>query len=478
MPDRGFLPSGFSPDARVVFDGNMAEWLTRGQLAQSVAEFAGHLEFPQKALGFIFAFNNAESLIAYLAAIHAGHAVAMLNPELDPILKSRLIELFEPDFLIAPKPLEAIDGYQEVGSPYASQTVLRSAMPQRHPVHPDLALLLSTSGSTGSPKLARLSFHNLEFNARQVIRALRLTEHDRTMITAPIFNALAQSAIHSLLLSGGSFAITRARIVSGEFWETARRAECTGIGGTPFFYQTLDRLDLDSLHVPLLKNFLQTGGRFPEHLATKFHAIAQARGGSLHMMYGQSEAGPRMSDLGPAHLPEAWRSIGVALEGGRLWVQNDGRECAPMEEGEIYYQGPNVMMGYAFGPEDLAKGDQLGGILATGDVGYRDEHGLFYITGRKSRFAKVFGWRVSLDEVEELLAHAGTVAVIMQSERVVICAERPGEILQDAVDQLAARLHLHRSGFEIREIAAIPRLANGKVDYRLLTEGVQKASAR
>ena len=478
MPDDGFLVNGFSPDAPAVFDGNTAQWLTRRQLSRAVSDFAERLRFPQKAFGFIFAFNNAESLVAYLAAVHAGHAVAMLNPELDPVLRARLISLFQPDFIIEPKPHDAMNGYREVESPYTSQALLRSTTPHRHPVHPDLALLLSTSGSTGSPKLARLSFHNLEFNARQVIRALRLTDQDRTMITAPIFNALAQSAIHSLLLCGASFAITRARVVTSEFWDTARRAECNSIGGTPFFYQTLDRLDLDSLNVPLLKNFLQTGGRFPEHLASKFHAIAMARGGSLHMMYGQSEAGPRMSDLGPAHLPEAWRSIGVALEGGRLWVQNDGRECPPMEEGEIYYQGPNVMMGYAFGPDDLGKGDQVGGILATGDVGYRDQRGLFYITGRKSRFAKVFGWRVSLDEVEELLAHAGTVAAITESERVVICAERPGPALEGAVDQLAVRLRLHRSGFEIREVDAIPRLANGKVDYRSLAEGVHKASAR
>jgi acyl-CoA synthetase (AMP-forming)/AMP-acid ligase II len=478
MRDAGFLASSSSGDSPVVFDGNTGEWLTRAQLIGRVADFAEELQFSRKALGFIFAFNDAESLIAYLAAIQAGHAVAMLNPELDPVLKGRLISLFEPDFLIAPKPHETGPGYQEAEAPYASQLLLRSETPHRQAIHPDLSLLLSTSGSTGSPKLVRLSFHNLEFNARQVIQALRLTGQDRTMITGPIFNALAQSAIHTMLLCGGSFALTRARVVSREFWDTVRQSECNAIGGTPFFYQTLDRLDLNSMNVPSLRNFLQTGGHFPGHLARKFHAISQARGGELNMMYGQSEATARISGLKPEFLPEAWRSIGVALSGGRLWVENDGRECAPMEEGELFYRGANVMMGYAFGPDDLAKDDQLGGTLATGDLGYRDARGLFYITGRKSRFAKVYGWRVSLDEVEELLAHAATVAAISETDRVVICAERPVTVLADAVDELAGRLQLHRSGFEIREIDAIPRLANGKVDYRSLTQEAPKASPR
>jgi acyl-CoA synthetase (AMP-forming)/AMP-acid ligase II len=477
MTETGFLKgSGHNPDARTVFDGNTGEWFTRAQLTRRVAEFAGRLQFPRKALGFLFAFNDSESLIAYLAAIHTGHAVAMLNPELDEVLSARLIALFQPDFIVAPKSHAPATTYREAESPHSGQLLLRSSAPIRHAIHPDVSLLISTSGSTGSPKLVRLSWRNLESNAWQINQALRNTDRDRTMITAPIFNGYGQSVIHTMLLAGGSFALTRARVVTREFWDAAREAECNTIGGTPFFYQTLERLDLDSLNVPLLKKFVQIGGRLPGHLAVKFHSLAQERGGELHLMYGQAEATARISGLPPNLLPEARGSVGFALPGGRLRVERGGCECVPMEEGELVYQGPNVMMGYATCPEDLAKGDELGGVVATGDLGYRDGRGLFYITGRKSRFVKLYGWRVSLDEVEELLSHAAPVAAVNQQDRLVIYAEHPGAMFADAVNQLAARLKLHPSGFEIREIDVIPRLANGKVDYRSLARTAPPAA--
>ena len=482
MIEAGFLKfAGQCPDSRAFFDGNAGEWFTRGQLTCRVTDFAGRLQFPRKALGFLFAFNDAESLIAYLAAIQAGHAVVMLNPELDEVFRANLISLFKPDFIIAPKshpPMSvwpANNAYHTVESPHPSELLMLSTAPNRYAVHSSLTLLISTSGSTGSPKLVRLSWDNLECNARQINEALHNTDEDRTMITAPIFNGYGQSVIHTMLLAGGSFALTRARVVTREFWDAARQAECNAIGGTPFFYQTLERLDLDSLNVPRLKKFVQIGGRLPGRLVRKFHTIAQDRGGELHLMYGQAEATARISGLPPNLLPDAFASVGFVLNGGRLWAERGVDKCAPMEEGELVYQGPNVMWGYATCPEDLSKGDELGGVLATGDLGYSDARGLFYITGRKSRFVKLHGWRVSLEEVEELLSHAAPVAAVNELDRLIIYAERPGAGFADAVQQLAGKLKLHPSGFEIREIETIPRLANGKVDYRSLTGAVHPA---
>jgi len=449
MPDAGFLKdAGHDPASPAVFDGNTGEWLTRGELTRRVKDAAARLAFPGKALVLLFAANDVESLVAYLAALQAGHAVAMLNPDLDDALRARLISIFQPDFIAAP-----------------GQALLRTDASNRCPIHPDLALLISTSGSTGSPKLVRLSWSNLESNARQIVQALRHTGQDRTMVTAPIFSAYGSSLLHTMLLAGGSFALTHARVVSREFWDVARQAECNVIGGTPFFYQTLDRLDVDWLNVPRIRKFLQAGGAMPEHLARKFHDIAQARGGELHLMYGQAEAAARISTLPPELLPDACASVGFALPGGELWI----------EAGELIYRGPNVMMGYATRREDLGKGDELGGVVATGDLGYRDHRGLFYITGRKSRFVKLYGWRVSLDEVEQLLAPA-TVAAVNHGDRLLLYAEQPGAAFSDAVDRLAGRLNLHRAGFEIRAIDALPRLANGKIDYQSLTRAVQAAT--
>jgi acyl-CoA synthetase (AMP-forming)/AMP-acid ligase II len=474
MPDAGFFrAASHAPHAQTVFDACTGSWLTFAQFSERVESFAAHLRFPRKALGFHFPWNDSPSLIAYVAAIEAGHAVVMLDPELDPEWKMKLIERFHPEFIIAPAshapdPAVVGGGGYTACEPQEGQVLLCAVSRHRYPIHPDLTLLISTSGSTGSPKLVRLSRRNLESNARQINDVVKNGDADRYMVSSPIFNGLGQSVIHSALLAGGSLVLSRSRIVSREYWDTVRDTKCNAIAGAPYFYQVLERLDLDSLNVPHLAKFVQSAGRLPEHLVRKFHFAARHRGGALHLMYGQAEGTARLTGLPPEWLPEACRSVGVALPGGRMWIERDGLECEPMEEGELIYEGPNVMMGYATCPEDLAEAGNPGERLATGDLGYRDERGLFYITGRKSRFVKLNGWRVSLDDIEELLSDRCSVAAVNEADRIIIYGEETNGTLEAAVYGLAERMRLHPSSFTVRGVDSLPRLANGKVDYRAL----------
>lgn len=458
----GFLRAcGQSGSARALLDAGTGEWFTYAQLRERAAAFAEALNLPEKAAGVLFARNDAESVIAYLALLEAGHAVVTLDAAMPPELQARLIARFQPRYIIHPvdRPCSNTGEYLAVPCPHAGQRILR-AREQTHAVHAELALLLSTSGSTGSPKLVRLAWRNLEANARMINRALGTSERDCAILTSPMFHGLGQSFLHTHLLAGGSVVVMRQRAVSAEFWKAARDAGCNTIGGTPYFYEMLDRLDLTGLNVPALKRFVQTGGRLPERLARKFDAAAKVRGGALHLMYGQAEATARISGLPPEYLPEAARSVGFPLEGGRLSVEG--------EDGELIFEGPNVMMGYAECAADLARGDELGGRVATGDLGYRDERGLFYITGRRSRFAKVFGWRVSLDDIEEMLSAHGPVAARERDGRIVIYAEREPGHMAEAVDALARTTRLHPAAFEVRQVASVPRLPNGKTDYTRL----------
>jgi long-chain acyl-CoA synthetase len=460
--------------SKVVLDAGTGRWFTRGEIADQVSATAESLRFQKKALGFLYPFNEVESLIAYLASLQAGHAIVMLDPEMDSGFKARLTDLFEPDFIIGPAGElgKGLRHYALEALPESQLDFRRSRDPHRHPIHPDLTLLISTSGSTGSAKLVRLTARNMEASATAISAELRHNDSECNILTAPIYNAYGQSVVHTALLSGGRFVLTQARLVSGEFWDTVRRAQCNCIGGTPYFYQVLDRLDLEWLDVPLLMKFIQTGGRLSEDLVRKFHQLISRRGGRLHIMYGQAEATARICGLPPEFLPDAARSVGRPLRGFRLWIESEeGRVCAPMEEGELTLEGPNVMMGYASQASDLGAGDQMGGRLSTGDLGYHDERGLFYITGRKARFAKVFGWRVSLDDVEELLTVSAPVAATSEGDRVVVYCEDHSLDMAPLLAKLAERLRIHPSGFAWRAIKEIPRLSNGKTDYRALTQG-------
>jgi acyl-CoA synthetase (AMP-forming)/AMP-acid ligase II len=479
LSDLTFLAEVHAPQTAAFFDGNTGVWHSRADLAASIHQFQESLPFRQKAFGLLFPFNDAISLTAYLGTVAAGHAVATLNPELDPALKRELIARYEPDFIIGPilagltnksdTPWIDEANYREHAQLGPEFALWISRTPHRHPIHPDLTLLISTSGSTGSPRLVRLAFRNMIANARQINTALNNSGRDCAMITTPIFNGYGQSVIHTNLLAGGRFALTRDRLVSQDFWSVVRAAGCTSIGGTPYFYQVLDRLDLESLNVPQLKKFVQTGGRFPEDQVRKLHPILTKRGAALHLMYGQAEAVARISGLPPEFLPDAARSIGFALSGGRLSIENDGHPCESGEQGELIYEGPNVMMGYATTPEDLARPDQLNGRLETGDLGHVDSRGLFYITGRKARFVKLFGWRVSLDDVEEMIGSADRpVAATGYQDRVLVFHEGTASGLNERLDSVAGRLNLHPAAFELRAVAAIPRLPNGKTDYRTL----------
>src|SRR5205085_377478 len=131
-----------------------------------------------------------------------------------------------------------------------------------------------------------------------------------------------------------------------------------------------------------------------------------AAGGRMFVMYGQTEAGPRMTTLPPGRLAAKLGSVGAAIPGGALASQTAGGETTqPQITGEVIYRGPNVMMGYAETAAELARGDDNGGRLATGDLGYLDADGDLWLTGRSKRIGKVFGVRVQLDDLERALAN-------------------------------------------------------------------------
>jgi long-chain acyl-CoA synthetase len=240
----------------------------------------------------------------------------------------------------------------------------------------------------------------------------------------------------------------------------------------PYSYELLRRTGWEKRELPTLRTMTQAGGRLAPERIKLFHDALGPRGARFVVMYGATEATARMSYVPPERLDEKLGSIGVPIPGGRLGVEADGQQIdAPGEVGELFYEGPNVMLGYAEAREDLALGDVQRGRLSTGDLGYRDEDGFFFVTGRLKRFTKVFGLRINLDEVERAARHAGPVAAVGRDEKgIVIFVEEGHQVDGDALrKELAARFKLNTRTFDIRALERLPTTAAGKIDYAALT---------
>jgi acyl-coenzyme A synthetase/AMP-(fatty) acid ligase len=197
-----------------------------------------------------------------------------------------------------------------------------------------------------------------------------------------------------------------------------------------------------------------------------------AVGGRLCVMYGQTEATARMTVLPAQRVADKPGSVGLPVPGGRLSVRVDGAEVTtPGVTGEVVYRGPNVMMGYAETAADLARGDELGGVLRTGDLGHLDAEGFLFVTGRLKRIGKVFGVRVNLDDVERSVARHGAVAAVAGEDRIHVFVEGADTAVAGSIRaELAGWLDTHSSGVDVRGLDRLPLLATGKIDYRALED--------
>lgn len=401
--------------------------------------------------------------------------MALLDPALPASTRDELIARYRPALVVGVARLDApIDpptGYlfsdvDALGPLWVNRETAAEA-------HPDLAVLLTTSGSTGSPKLVRLAGSALLANAESIAQALDLDEREVAPTTLPLFYSYGLSVLNSHLLRGATVLLERAGLVAREFWTAVDTHRATSLAAVPYQYEMLRRLRFDPAKHPSLRTLTQAGGRLRPELIADFQARMATVGGRLFVMYGQTEASPRMTTLPAEWLPEKIGSVGPAIPGGRLVVRTESGEetTEPGSTGEIIYRGPNVMMGYAQTAADLARGDELNGELATGDLGHLDGDGHLWITGRMARIGKIFGVRVDLDEVERLLTDRGPLAAVPGEDRILIFAEGADHDLCVTIrGELATRLGTHSSGLDVRGLDRLPLLATGKIDYRALTE--------
>lgn len=421
---------------------------TYAQLEQLVAARRDELGLPPRSLVVLGGERSIEYVVTYLALMSGGHV---------PILTAGRTDRLTAEYRPAATVHADAGGWS-----------VRRIDPAAPALHPDLALLLSTSGSTGSPKLVRLSTANLAANATAIATSLGLTATDRGITALPLHYCYGLSVLHSHLAVGAGLVIETASVVDPCFRRALAAHGVTSIPTVAHMLELLEVAGPEAVNVPSLRLITHAGGRLDPEVARRWIERGDAWGAEFVSMYGQTEATARMAYLPPALARRAPGTVGLAIPGGELRVDPIGElpEGVPAGTGEIVYRGPNVMMGYAERCADLARGAELDE-LRTGDLGHRDPvTGALTIVGRRARFVKPFGVRIDLDQVERELRHggfgpAGEIAVAGNDDGIVVAAAAGhADIARRHVVTLTG-LPDHRVGMAV----GVPRTAGGKPDY-------------
>lgn len=423
---------------------------------------------PRK-LTFCLCENTIGSFVGYVGFMTRNIPTVLLDGSKDIGVIISLIDHYKPQYVwCSTKRAGELDKGIRV-TEYEDYTLLKLD-DQQYEVHQDVLLCLTTSGTTGSPKLVKLTEENLRSNAESIAEYLKITEKERAITSLPMYYSFGMSVINSHLIKGATLLLTDKAVIQRDFLNFLRDGKATSIAGVPYTYEMLRRLRFLKMDLPELKTMIQAGGKLNANIVKEYVEAAQASGKEFIVMYGQTEAAPRMSYLPFDKALEKYASIGIAIPGGKLSVKdvNDQLITTPETDGELIYEGPNVCMGYAECIEDLAKGDENDGVLHTGDVARFDSDGYFYITGRMKRFVKVWGNRCNLDATEQLVKVITTnCACVGVDDKITVFVTEDG--LEEKIKSyLVDKTGLNIRAFDVKVVETIPTLPSGKLDYQTM----------
>lgn len=447
------------------------------ELKHLTDEIARHID--KRCLVFSLCENSAGSVVGYVSFINNGIVPVLLSASLDSELLDSLLKTYCPEYIWVPNSIR--DGFPNAIVQYSclDYSLIKTDYPKSFKLNDELALLLTTSGSTGSPKLVRQSYNNIRSNADSIVEYLELDSTERPITTLPMNYTYGLSIINSHLMVGATLLVTSKGIMQKEFWQFFKEQQATSFGGVPYTYEMLDRLRFYRMSLPSLRYMTQAGGKITETIHKKFAEYAKENGKKFVVMYGQCEATARMGYLPYNMALEKCGSMGIAIPGGKFSLIDTNGNIINKSDftGELVYEGANVTLGYAERGEDLALGDERRGILFTGDMAKRDDDGYYYIVGRKKRFLKIYGNRVNLDEIDRMIKGQFENIEVASSgidDHMYIFVTN-SDHSEDIRNYVAHMTKLNPSAFKMVVIDEIPKNDSGKVQYRELAKYYEDA---
>ena len=410
----------------------------------------------KKELVFAYLDNSIESISVFWSFMRGNYCIALLSPGITEHFKKELEQLYKPS-IIYDKTRNEILKYDVKSCKDVNYFYLKEDFVID--IHPQIKVLISTSGTTGSPKFVKLSEGNLLSNANSICEYLPINSRDVTPLNLPVFYSYGLSVLTSNSLRGGKIVCTNDDVLKKDFWTSFQKYGYTSFAGVPFVYEMLDRIGFTKKEYPSLKYFTQAGGKLQDPLVKKYGEYAAQHQIKFYVMYGQTEATARMSYLSPNDTLNKIGSIGKPIPHGSFIIDE--------ETNELSYKGANIYGGYVQTAIDLISYNQED-ILRTGDIASVDEEGFYFINGRLKRFTKLFGNRINLDEVESLVAkqfNANVKCVGFNDTQLVIFTNVKEMELDKIAKFVSSELKLHISVIKHKFVGEIPLTANGKINY-------------
>lgn len=430
-------------------------------------------KIPARSLVLHLCKNEFGSLLGYITFLNNKIVPILLKDSLNEETIRLFLDRYQPDYIYLPEDQKyGLNSLEEVHSNFGYALLKTKYQSNQSRLNENLALLLTTSGSTGSPKLVRLSYRNLQSNTESIMKYLKITEAERAVTTLPMNYTYGLSVINSHLYAGASILLTSKTLMQKEFWEQLNEFKITTLSGVPYTYEMLDKIRFTKMNLPYLKTITQAGGKLTLKLHKKFAEWARENQKEFIVMYGQTEATARMSYLPSNKSVEKIGSIGIAIPNGRFEIVDDTNRVIESIKtpGELIYIGQNVALGYADTIHSLSLGDEFNGSLHTGDMAQRDKDGYLYLVGRKKRFLKIFGNRVNLDEIEHLIKENFSISECAcagydDKMFIFICDEFLQKNILEYVTKLTS---LHPIAFKFIIMKNIPKNEAGKTLYQEL----------
>ena len=374
---------------------------------KEILETADQIEskIGNRSLIVMIADNDVAPIMGYISFIRSDNVTILLDKSFKIEYIQKIINKYKPNYLFGPPEYFDQSIKTDVVFFLKNYKLFKTNYKKHKKINKKNLLLLSTSGTTQNPKFVRLSNSNLYNNTRSIIKYLKIKSDHNTITTMPMGYSYGLSIINTHLSSGSKIILNNKTVFDRSFWKLVDKYKITSFGGVPQLYELLKQLKFEKINLPHLKYLTQAGGKLEKKILKYFENICKEKNIKFIIMYGQTEASPRISYLEWKKFTLKFGSIGKVLSGSKFKILDKRGKYikSTYSVGELIFFGKNVSLGYASDLEDLYKSDINKGKLFTGDLVYKDNDNYLYIVGRKNRISKIFGLRINLDDIEKQL---------------------------------------------------------------------------